>query len=131
MDDSTRTSIVPVTKTKRRYRSLEEKLKIIEESLVPGASVAAVARAHDVNANIVFHWRKLYRAGLFSRAEPARVPLLRVKVKDEAKPKQRRIAQSGAEESGTIEVHLGNAQIRIAGNVNGTLLRSVLECLLR
>jgi transposase len=31
--------------------------------LQPGASVAVVARRHDVNANQVFHWRKLYREG--------------------------------------------------------------------
>jgi transposase len=131
MDDSTRTSMLPIIKTKRRYRSLEEKLKIIEEALLPGASVAAVARAHNVNANLVFHWRKLYRAGLFSRGEPAGVRLLPVQVKQEAKQKQPGIAQSAAEESGTIEVQLRNAQVRIAGKVQGTVVHTVLECLLR
>jgi hypothetical protein len=33
----------------------------VEETLVPGASVSRVARRHDVNANQVFHWRKLYQ----------------------------------------------------------------------
>ena len=28
-----------------------------------GASVARVARKHDVNANQVFYWRKLFREG--------------------------------------------------------------------
>ena len=127
MDDSTRTSIVPVTK--RRYRSLEQKLQIIEEALVPGASVAAVARAHDVNANLVFHWRKLYRAGLFAKPEKVGVRFLPVKVEEQKKQKQRRIARSATEESGTIEVQLVKAQVRIAGNVNGALVRVVLECL--
>ena len=35
----------------------------MEETLQPGASVAMIARQHGVNANQVFHWRKLYREG--------------------------------------------------------------------
>jgi transposase-like protein len=34
----------------RRRRSIVEKRRIVEETLVPGASVARVARAHGVNA---------------------------------------------------------------------------------
>jgi transposase len=43
---------------KRQYRSFEWKRRIVEESLVPGASVARIARAHGVNANQVFAWRQ-------------------------------------------------------------------------
>ena len=104
MDDSPRTSILPITKSKRRYRSIEEKLKIIEEALVPGASVAAVARSHDLNANLVFQWRKLYRAGLFPpKAGPYGVRLLPVQVEEEIKETKRREVRSSAEENGTIE----------------------------
>ena len=46
-------------RSKRRHRSKEERRRIVEESLVPGASVAVIARTHGVNANQVFHWRKL------------------------------------------------------------------------
>jgi len=42
----------PVT-TKRQYRSLEEKRRIVGEALAEGASVARVARTHGVNANLV------------------------------------------------------------------------------
>lgn len=48
---------------RRRFRTVEEKRRIVEETLVPGASVARVARAHGVNANQVFGWRQLYRQG--------------------------------------------------------------------
>jgi transposase len=47
----------------RQRRSIAEKRRIVEETLLPGASVAKVARAHGVNANQVFGWRRLYRAG--------------------------------------------------------------------
>lgn len=35
----------------------------MEETLLPGASVARVAREHGVNANQVFDWRKLHESG--------------------------------------------------------------------
>jgi len=38
----------------RRRRSVEEKRRIVEETLETGASVARVARRHAVNANQVF-----------------------------------------------------------------------------
>jgi transposase-like protein len=41
----------PVT-PKRQYRALEEKRRIVAETLAEGASVALVARAHGVNANL-------------------------------------------------------------------------------
>ena len=47
---------------KRQQRTVEEKRRIVEETLIEGASVARVARAHGVNANQVFGWRRLYLA---------------------------------------------------------------------
>src|SRR5215471_7488014 len=38
----------------RRFRSLEEKQRIIAEATAPAASVAAVARKHGVNANLLY-----------------------------------------------------------------------------
>jgi len=53
----------PLTAPKRQQRTVEEKRRIVEETLAEGASVARVARAHGVNANQVFTWRRLYHAG--------------------------------------------------------------------
>jgi len=115
---------------KKVYRSIEERRQIVEEALVPGVSVAAIARAHGVNANLVFHWRKLYRAGLLSGAEQREVCLLPVRVQRERKNKRRRHTEAVAEEDGTLEVILAKAQVRIAGKVNGEVVRVVLECFL-
>lgn len=41
----------------RRYWLAHEKLRIIEESLVPGESVSAVARRNGVAPNLLFRWR--------------------------------------------------------------------------
>lgn len=67
---------------RRRFRSVEEKRRIVEETLVPGASVARVARAHGVNANQVFGWRQLYRQGRLERKESDASSLLPVRVTD-------------------------------------------------
>ena len=55
--------------TRRRY-SAEVKAQVMAECDAPGASVAKVAMAHGINANVVHRWRQLAREG---RAElPAR-----------------------------------------------------------
>jgi hypothetical protein len=41
----------------RRRRSVEEKRRIVQETLETGASVARVARRHAVDSNQVFYWR--------------------------------------------------------------------------
>src|ERR1700719_3067437 len=64
---------------KRLYRSKQERRRIVAETLQPGASVAVIARQHGVNANQVFHWRKLYREGRLE-LEPAAGPLLPVRI---------------------------------------------------
>jgi transposase len=48
----------------RRRRTEQEKRRIVEETLQPGASVAVVARRHELNANVVFSWRRLFQKGL-------------------------------------------------------------------
>ena len=42
----------------RRSWSPEEKRRIVEEAVRPGASVADVARRHGLNANLVFTWKR-------------------------------------------------------------------------
>jgi transposase len=45
---------------KRRSWTLEEKRRIVDESLEDGASLAEVARRHDLNANQLFTWRRQF-----------------------------------------------------------------------
>ena len=42
-------------KPRRRLRTVEEKTKIVQETLAPGVSVAEVARRHGLNANLLFN----------------------------------------------------------------------------
>jgi transposase len=48
---------------RRRTRSLDERKRIVVEALAPGASVAAVARRHGLNANLIFKWIRRSREG--------------------------------------------------------------------
>jgi transposase len=46
---------------RRRRRTVDEKRLMVEATLAPGSSITRVAREHGVNANQLFHWRKLYQ----------------------------------------------------------------------
>jgi transposase len=65
----------------RQRRSIAEKRRIVEETLVEGASVARVARGHGINANQVFGWRRQYLAGRLGECKPA-MKLLPVRVSE-------------------------------------------------
>jgi transposase-like protein len=65
----------------RRLRSLEDKLKLITEARSPGSSVAAVARKHGVNANLMFGWIRQHEQGVLGvRTRHATPKLLAVTV---------------------------------------------------
>jgi transposase len=71
---------IVVKRAPRKRRSVAEKRRIVEETLEPDASVARVARAHGVNANQVFAWRRRYRQGLLDEGNAEAVKLLPVQV---------------------------------------------------
>ena len=48
-------------RTLHRWRSLTEKLGIVRESLIPGASAAQVAKMHGISLSMLYRWRKAYR----------------------------------------------------------------------
>ena len=96
----------------------------MEETLVPGASVSRVARRYDVNANQVFHWRRLYQEGRLGTTSN----FLPVRVADE----QRGEAVKGSgyiAQPGTMEIKLCRGTLRILGSVDVVALRTVIECL--
>jgi transposase len=114
----------------RQRRSIAEKRRIVEETLVEGASVARVARAHGINANQVFGWRRLYQAGRLGDRKPA-MKLLPVHVSESlpAPLPVRRSADFPKPQPGTIHIELRQAQVRIEGSADAALVRVLLECL--
>jgi transposase len=118
----------------RRFRSKQERRQIVEETLKAGASVALVARAHDLNANQLFKWRKQYREGRLDVA-PTRITstLLPVKISD-AVPMARPTAgrrRPKTRRQGIIDIDLGHARVRIEGAADAECVRAALEGLMR
>ena len=136
MDTSQQTAVIPRDRElsvalKRQRRSIAQKRKIVEETLVEGASVARVARAHGVNANQVFYWRKLYQAGRLGTGNAARLLPVRVTRESSAPPTISLPEDSSSRRSwsGTIHIELRQAQVRIEGGADPALVRVLLECL--
>lgn len=126
-------------RAKRSYRSVEERRRIVEETLVPGVSVATVARAHGVNANQVFGWRKLYQAGLLQpkdvssgapRQSAVRLLPVAISAQQEPAPQPLEAKADGAVGgSASMELIFAKARVRISGPVDTSALRVILELL--
>lgn len=101
----------------RRWRSVAEKRRIVELTLVAGASVALVARANGVNANRVFKWRREFERGeLSATVSSSLVPGV---VSGGDKPQTN---------SGCIHIELqGRIVISVESGADPALLRTVLE----
>ena len=124
----TQDQALQVPAPKKRRRTIKERREIVEATLLPGTSVSRVARRHDVNANQLFYWRKLYREGRLGAG--AATALLPVKVSEE-EPAEAAKWDDLAPRSGTMEIKVSKGTIRIAGVIDVVALRTVLECLAR
>jgi transposase len=114
MDTSEQTAIESTKQEKRRRRSVEEKRRIVEETLEAGASVARVARRHAVNANQVFYWRKKYREGRLGKKQSSK--LLPVTLSDISWSKSGRASCASLPFAvGSMEIKLAKGTLRVAG----------------
>ncbi len=129
MDTSEQVAIETASQVKRRRRSIEEKRRIVEETLEAGASVARVARRHAVNANQVFYWRKRYREGRLRKNQSSK--LLPVTLSNLLCSKSKRAGSTSSPFAvGSMEIKLAKGTLRIAGNVDPVVLRTAIESLL-
>ena len=111
---------------KRRKRSKAERRQIVEETMKPGISVSRVALAHGINPNQIFQWRKLYREGQLE-AEPSRllpVTITEAHGKPSVQGRPRTV-------SGTIDIDLGHARVRIEGDADPACVRAAIDGLIR
>ena len=132
-------AIAKVEGQKRQRRSIAEKRKIVEQAMLPGASIARIAREHGVNANMVHYWRKLYREGRLGQNNTSSVHLLPVSVSEAALSS---VVQSAptlsaaaavvpASTAGVIYIDFAKIHLRIENGADAGLLRVVLETLQR
>jgi hypothetical protein len=113
----------PVT-TKRQYRSLEEKLRIVQEALSDGASVASGAGARS---------QRELTLQLVPAVSCGATKLLPVRISGEGSTALSAASHEPdslpTSSSGTIHIQLPRAQVRVEGNPDAALLRVLLECL--
>jgi transposase len=112
-----------------RYRkhSLESKRAIAQQCLVPGTSVAGVALANGVNANLVRKWIHKYRSGEYGEIGSS-IALLPVTLSDVPATAT---SPSVAPVQGHIDIELPSGHIRVHGRVDVETLRAVLTVLTR
>lgn len=136
----------------RRRWTPEQKLRLVMETLRPGASISAVARRHGVHSSVVFRWRRqlVTRApGADGTAAPAddrgsgRSPetaprLVPVRIADAAGPEGAALPPAAVPAplpvaqgaTGRIEIELaGGARLRVDRDVDADALRRVLAAL--
>jgi transposase len=116
---------IEVLGTERRRRwSLQDKLRIVEETLQPGVTVSEVARRHGLAPSVVFTWRRLAREGrLGETAGPVFMPVEITPVPAQAAP-----VASPARRTGLIEIVLSRGRrIRVDREVDAEALRRVLQ----
>jgi transposase len=140
-----------VTEVRRRRRwTVEQKRRIVEETEARGASVSVVARRYDINANLLFKWKREAEAGELGGASATAavaelVPIGVVGCSDDGGPTLlARMASGGdglqlsepgrsadpKDRSGLIEIDLPcGARVRVDAAVDGRALGRVLSAL--
>jgi transposase len=113
----------------RKRRSVAEKRLIVEQASEPGASVARVARVHGLNANVVFHWRRLYREGKLVTEPTQAMKLLPVSIAEHEEVERQPDALVASRVS-AIHIQLpGDVRISVEGDADPAAIRAVLEIL--
>jgi transposase len=104
---------------RRRRWSLEEKARVVAESLDPATTASAVARRYGLHVSRLFTWRQQLQRSASSAETiggPAFVPVL--VAEDRSAP---------TELAGRMEIALGPAVVRVGADVDAAALRRVLE----
>ena len=114
----------------RVRRSVAEKRRIVELTLLPGQSVARVSQAEGVNSHQVFQWRRAYKRGeLVEHGSAALLPVVMPAAR-EAQDERREHSQKQAPSAGSIHIELpGRATISVESGADAALLRAILESL--
>ena len=108
----------------RRRHSAEFKRAVVEETLQPGASVAAIALEHRLNTNLLFKWRRDQLRELARHAPPpTMLPVMIETSSTHADNSRQRVT------AGVIEIELAAGRIRLKGAVDVESLRAVIDLL--
>jgi transposase len=117
----------------RVRRSIAEKRRIAELTFEPGASLALVARAHGVNANQAFTWRRELKRGELAEPDAAATALVPVMLSSPRGPNHERPQASAKEQpapGGSIHIEFpGRAVIAVEHGADRAVLQAILATL--
>ena len=110
---------------------VEFKRRLAAAACEAGVSVSKLSMANGVNANMVFKWRREYRAGLFDDMPEARTTLLPVVLADTSLKVAPELAvpAPAAATSSAVEIIFANAVVRVHADVDVALLRTIFQSL--
>jgi len=112
---------------------IEFKRRLAAEACEPGVSVAKLALRYGLNTNMVFKWRRQYRAGQFEpqgNANAVRTQPLFLPVIAEPAPGKTKVTKATTTAAvGYIEIICGQTSVRVCGDVTASALHLVLDCL--
>jgi transposase len=123
-----------ITGTGRRRRfSDDDKARIVEETLVPGAVVSAVARRHGLTPQQLFSWRRRARqpmAAMIEATAPLFVPAVMESAPGSSLPRsQSGRTRKGGWSAGLIEVEIGGVTVRIGRGADAKTIVAVIRAL--
>jgi transposase len=116
---------------RRRRWSRDDKMRIIEETLAPGAVVTEIARRHGIATSLVFTWRRRARLATVASAGPRLVPV-QVAAAESVRSIETPAAIPARKRRGVIEIELGDGKrVSVDENVDADALGRVLDVLSR
>ena len=116
---------------RRRRWSRDDKMRIIEETLAPGAVVTEIARRHGIATSLVFTWRRRARLTTVASAGPRLVPV-QVATAESVQSIEAPAAIPARKRRGVIEIELGDGKrVSVDENVDADALGRVLDVLSR
>jgi transposase len=119
----------------RRQHERAFKDELIAQSLVPGASVSAIALKGGINANLLFKWRREHVRAACTPTTATLLPVCVIPETAAASTDESPVADaptvSRSSRPGVIEIEIAGAHLRLRGAVDETMLGSVLRALRR
>jgi transposase len=111
-----------ITSVQRRRWTAAEKMRLVEETFVPGMTVSLVARQNGVNPNQLFTWRRLAAQGALTAtgAEEEVVPASDYRaLQNQVRELQRLLGKT------TLEAEILKEALDVAAGPQKGLLRSL------
>lgn len=122
---------------RRRQFSADDKARIVEETLAPGAVVSDIARRHGLLPQQLFTWRRLARQPVASDPAPEPpmfVPAVIGTLPPPSEPRRRRNrrarkAAKVIDSTGMIELEIDGVAVRIGRGADAKTLAAVIRAL--